>query len=48
MSVPNILEVMTKGGADGVLDFWPRGYELAIFAYLPAIVMVLRRPNSAD
>jgi hypothetical protein len=48
MSVPIILEVMTKGRADGVIDFWPRGYELAIFAYLPAIVMVLRRPNSAD
>jgi hypothetical protein len=48
MSIPIILEVLTKGGSDGVVDFWPRGYELAIFAYLPAVVAVLRRPNSID
>lgn len=48
MSVPIIVEVMTKGGADGIVDFWPRGYQLALFAYLPALIMVLRRPNAAD
>lgn len=48
MSVPIILEVLMKGGSDGVVDFWPRGYELAIFAYLPAVVTVLRRPNVSE
>jgi hypothetical protein len=48
ISIPAIREILTHGGSDGVVDFWPRGFELALFAYLPALVMVMRRPNVSD
>lgn len=45
ISVPAMREILTQGGADRVIDFYPRGYDLALFAYLPSVVMVLMRPN---
>jgi hypothetical protein len=48
ISIPAIREILTHGGSDGVIDFWPRGFELALFAYLPALAMVLRRPNVSE
>jgi hypothetical protein len=47
ISVPAMREILTHGGADRVIDFYPQGYDLALFAYLPAVVMVLMRPNVA-
>jgi hypothetical protein len=45
ISVPAISEVLRGGGGDHVVDFWPKGYQLALFAYLPAVILVLQRPN---
>ena len=44
-SVPAAIEVLTHGGADRIIDLYPRGYDLALYVYLPAVVMVLLRPN---
>lgn len=43
-SLPMFYEVMF-GGGDGSYDVWPLGAQLALFGHLPAVVMVLARPN---
>lgn len=47
-SIPIAVEVLRHGGSDGVIDLYPRGYELALCFYLPAVAMVLRRPNESE
>ena len=44
-STPATIEVLTHGGADKIIDLYPRGYDLALYVYLPAVLMVLMRPN---
>lgn len=46
-SLPIIWEVHT-GFGDGTFDLYPRSFQVALFAYLPAVIMVLRRPNVGE
>ena len=46
-SLPIIWEVHT-GFGDGAFDLYPRSFQVALFAYLPAVIMVLRRPNAGE
>jgi hypothetical protein len=44
-SLPIVMEVLRHGGSDGVIDLFPKGYELALCFYLPCVVMVLKSPT---
>jgi hypothetical protein len=46
-SLPILYEA-NFGLADGSFDVYPRGMQLALFAYLPAVIMVLRRRNEGS
>ncbi|MBA3341701.1 MAG: hypothetical protein H0T48_07685 [Gemmatimonadaceae bacterium] len=43
-SMPVLYEVW-YGAADGFFDFTPRGFQMAAFAYMPAVALVLLRKN---
>ena len=45
-SLPSLYEAR-YGLGDGTFDVYPTGFQMALFAYLPCVVMVLRRANEA-
>jgi hypothetical protein len=44
-STPMIYRILYNRGT---FELWPHGYELALFGYLPCVVMLLSKPNAPD
>jgi hypothetical protein len=46
-SLPIIYEILFAS-QNGTVELWPKDYQLALFAYLPCVVMVLLRKNERE